>query len=334
MMIPCLALTSILWQGNAPTVECSGVAFNVAGRGIVDLPQTGINSDFRLHRAGLGLGVIQGSLQGRVQVGPFQTGGRNSYIGIGGESTVYRIQMAEMRYRPVDSLRLSVGFVEDFWVESGNRSWGYRDIEATTAEANGWMERGNAGASAVWSSESLVLAASMHTGEGAYRRERNAGKNTAIYGRVNFLDNERLYVEGYAQDGSYGFDSVRNHRVGGRVASTPDSGAYRVGLEVLKVWGVQGNAANTPLLLSLWGTVDAGEWLRFLGRVEHIPLNDAATQGLLLGVSKPLQPQGNLGLYWNTTWNDAGLTPLAGSSAWMSTHRIVLQLDGRFEMTP
>jgi hypothetical protein len=332
-MTGCLALTSMLWQGDATTVECSAAALNVAGRGIVQFPQTGINSDFQLHRAGIGLGVVQGDIQGRIQVGPFQTGGRNSYIGIGGESTIHRIQMAEMRYRPIDSLRVSVGFVEDFWVESGNRSWGFRDVEATSAEAYGWMERGNSGASAVWSSERLVLAVSMHTGEGAYRRERNAGKNTAVYGRVNLLDKEGLYVEGYAQDGSYGFDSVRNHRVGGRVASTPDGGSYRIGLETLKIWGVQGNAVNTPLLFSLWGSVDATEWLRLLGRVEHIQLNDVASQAVLFGVSKPVQPQGNLGVYWNATFNDAELLPLAGSSAATNTHRIVLQLDGRFEMT-
>lgn len=333
-MIPCLALTSIMWQGDAPTVECSAAAFNVAGRGIVHLPQTGINSDFRLHRAGVGLGVIQGNLQGRLQVGPFQTGGRNSYIGIGGESTVYRIQMAEMRYRPLDSMRLSVGFVEDFWVESSNRAWGKRDLEATSAEEYGWMDRGNAGASAVYSNERLVFAVSMHTGEGAYRRERNAGKNTSIYGRVNLFDDERLYVEAYAQDGSYGFDSVRNHRVGGRLASTPESGTYRAGFEALKVWGVQGNSVNTPLLLSLWGTVDIMDWLNFSGRVEHLQFNEAATQSILLGIAKPLKPQGNLGLYWNTTLSDADLIPLAGSNASMNTHRIVLQLDGRFEMTP
>ena len=32
----------------------------------------------------------------------------------------------------------------------------------------------------------------MHTGEGAFRRERNAGKNTSVYLRWNVADNGRL----------------------------------------------------------------------------------------------------------------------------------------------
>ena len=40
-----------------------------------------------------------------MQIGHIQTGGTNSYIGIGGESNVYRIQLASVQYRPVDSLQ-------------------------------------------------------------------------------------------------------------------------------------------------------------------------------------------------------------------------------------
>ena len=140
------------------------------------LPQTGIPTDFALHRAGIGLGFAQGDLHGRVQIGHIQTGGTNSYIGIGGESNVYRIQLASIQYRPVDSVQLSAGIVEDLWVESGNHTWNYRNIEATATEQLAWMERGNVGMTGVWSSSRVVIAASMHTGEGAFRRERNAGK--------------------------------------------------------------------------------------------------------------------------------------------------------------
>ena len=107
--------------------QCASVSLDVAGRGWMRIPQTGIPTDFALHRAGIGLGFAQGDLHGRVQIGHIQTGGINSYIGIGGESNVYRIQLASVQYRPVDSIQLSAGIVEDFWVESGNHTWGHRN---------------------------------------------------------------------------------------------------------------------------------------------------------------------------------------------------------------
>ena len=126
-MIPCLALASIMWQGDAPTVECSAAAINVAGRGIVHLPQTGINSDFVYIEQESDWGHSR-KLTGTTSSGALSNGWSQQLHRNGGESTVYRIQMAEMRYRPLDSLRLSVGFVEDFWVESSNRELGVNEI--------------------------------------------------------------------------------------------------------------------------------------------------------------------------------------------------------------
>lgn len=331
-MNPCLALTSILWQGITSTKECSMMSLDVAGRGYVDIPSTGIGSNFLLHRGGIGLGLVQGDLQGRVQIGHIQTGGTNSYIGIGGESNVYRIQMAEVRYRPVDSLRLSAGIVEDFWVESGNRAWGLRNIEATSAEEFVWMERGNVGVSATWSTERVVLATSLHTGEGAFRRERNPGKSTSFYARVDILKKEKLYLEVYGQDGSFGFGSARNHRVGGRLSSSFIHSTTRVGMEGLKTWGIRGNSAYAPLLLSGWASIDPTEWTRVITRLEHIQLNDVSSQAVLIGVAKPIDTQGNLGIYWKTWTNDSTLLPISGASAAIETHRVIVQLDGRFEI--
>ena len=153
-----------------------------------------VPTDFALHRAGIGLGFAQGDLHGRVQIGHIQTGGTNSYIGIGGESNVYRL--ASVQYRPVDSVQLSAGIVEDLWVESGNHTWDYRNVEATATEQLAWMERGNVGVTGVWSSSRLVIAASMHTGEGAFRRERNAGRTV-----WNMLDAGLMSFELYGQRG-------------------------------------------------------------------------------------------------------------------------------------
>ena len=332
-MMECLALTSILWQAAGELPQCGSVSLDVAGRGWMRLPKTGIPTDFALHRAGIGLGFAQGDLHGRVQIGHIQTGGTNSYIGIGGESNVYRIQLASVQYRPIDSLQLSAGIVEDLWVESGNHTWGYRNIEATATEQLAWMERGNAGVSGVWSSPRLVIATSMHTGEGAFRRERNAGKNTALYMRWNVLEDGFLSLELYGQDGSYGFGSQPNHRAGVRLASNPIKKSWNVGVSALQAWGVLGDGAYQPLLLEGWGTVQPVEWIRLLTRIEHATFNQERSTALMLGLSHPIDPQGNLGLYWKTWSHSDGWTEIAGSDAAMSTHQLIVQLDGRFQQS-
>ena len=332
-MIECLALASILWQNITEPTQCASVSLDVAGRGWMRLPKTGIPTDFALHRAGIGLGFTQGDLHGRVQIGHIQTGGTNSYIGIGGESNVYRIQLASVQYRPLDSIQLSAGIVEDLWVESGNYTWGYRNVEATATEQLAWMERGNAGVTGVWSSTRLIIAASMHTGEGAFRRERNAGKNTSLYTRWNVLDAGLLSLEFYGQEGSYGFGSQPNHRAGVRLASNPVNKSWNLGVSALQAWGVLGDGAFQPLLIEGWGVVQPISWARILTRLEHTTFNQESSTALMMGVSHPVDPQGNLGLYWKTWNNSEGWTEIAGSDAAASTHQLIIQLDGRFQQS-
>ena len=52
----------ILWQGGKNYSMCCG--FRRCGRGWMRIPQTGIPTDFALHRAGIGLGFAQGDLHG------------------------------------------------------------------------------------------------------------------------------------------------------------------------------------------------------------------------------------------------------------------------------
>ncbi len=329
-MIECLAVSSVLWQPIETQSECGRVSLDLAGRVWKHVPSTSIPTDFALHRAGIGLGVYQGDLHGRVQVGHIQTGASNSYIGVGGESNLYRIQLASIQYRPINGVQLSAGIVEDFWVESGNHTWGLRNVEATAAESLGWMDRGNMGMSAVWSGEELVVATSLHTGEGAYRRERNAGKNTAVYVRWSPLDRGQVSMELYAQDGSYGFGSQRNHRLGGRISTTSENGTWRAGLSGLQSWGVRGDGARAPLLIEGWGSVDPIEWLRVLSRVEHIFQTNSQATSVLLGVAHPISSAGNLGVYWKTWSNSEQWTAVSGSDVAQSSHHFILQLDGRF----
>ncbi len=329
-MVECVALLSVLWQPIEKSSDCGSVSLDLAGRAWKPIPSTSIATDFLLHRAGIGLGFYQGDLHGRVQVGHIQTGIPNSYIGVGGESNLYRIQFASVQYRPINGLQLSAGIIEDFWVESGNHIWRFRNVEATATETLGWMDRGNVGMSAVWSRDKLVVAASLHTGEGAYRRERNSGKNTNIYVRWSPLDAAQLSMEFYAQDGSYGFGSQRNHRLGGRISSISENESWRVGISGLQSWGVRGDGAFTPLLIEGWGSVAPTEWLQLLARIEHISLAESQALSTFLGIAHPIPTEGSLGIYWKAWSNSEQWTALSGSDVAQSTHQFILQLDGRF----
>ena len=126
------------------------------------------------------LGGRQGAVSSRVFVGPIQTGTGVGYIGIDGESIIYRIQMAEVRWDVSSSVSVTGGIVEDLWVESGNEAWGLREVEAAAAEYQNWMTRGAPGMSAkyVLPQRFGSITVSTHTGEGSFRLERNSGKNT------------------------------------------------------------------------------------------------------------------------------------------------------------
>ena len=68
----------------------------------------------------------------------------------------------------------------------------------------------------------FVVAGSMHTGEGAFRRERN-GKNTSVYLRWNVADNGRLSMNCMVKmdrrfclttQSSCWFRTASNHKLG------------------------------------------------------------------------------------------------------------------------
>ena len=138
-------------------------------------------------------------------------------------------------------------------------------------------------------------------------------------------------MELYGQDGSYGFGSQPNHRGGLRLASNPWNSDWNAGVSTLKAWGVLGDGAYEPLLVEGWGAYQPLDWVRVLTRIEHLTFNDENSTALMLGLSHPIEPQGNLGLYFKTWRNSEGWTEVAGSTAAISTHQIILQLDGRFE---
>ena len=153
-----------------------------------------------------------------------------------------------VQYRPVDSLQLSAGIVEDLWVESGNHTWGYRNLEGPPPNMvyGAWQR---------WNEWCVVIAKvcsgrSMHTGEGAFRRERNAGKIRPCTYVGTWLP-KVLVTELYGQDGSC-FGSQPNHREGFDCHPILYSD-WNAGVSTLKAWGVIGDGAYEPLLVEGWG---------------------------------------------------------------------------------
>ncbi len=96
--------------------DCVSVELRLAGRFSQYLPSNGLQNNFTLHRGGIMLGGRQGAVSSRVFVGPIQTGTGVGYIGIDGESIIYRIQMAEVRWDVSSSVSVTGGIVEDLWV--------------------------------------------------------------------------------------------------------------------------------------------------------------------------------------------------------------------------
>ena len=48
------------------------------------------------------------------------------------------------------------------------------------------------------------------------------------------------------------------------------------------------------------GGLQPNDWVRVLTRLEYITFNEESSAALMLGLSHPIDPQGNLGLYWKT----------------------------------
>ena len=130
--------------------------------------------------------------------------------------------------------------------------WGWRTIEGVAAEHYQWNSRAQPGFTSAVSflKDRAQLAISITTGEGSYRRERNAGLNSSVRLEVKpIAAAENLRFELFGQEGSYGLESARNHRAGVRFSY---SSVLRAGVSVLQSWGLNRNQELSGQLLSFW----------------------------------------------------------------------------------
>lgn len=349
-MLPCLALTTLLLPpppGAEGSAACLGVGLELAGRFGGVRPAAALPERFELPRANIELGLARGPIGARVVTNAVRAGGETGYVGIDGESVVPRIQVAEARLLvPKAGLGLSAGMVDDPWVIPGNNAWDLRAQAPGLAELEGWNEPADLGATAAWTAPARWVSASLSLtgGEGYRRRERNGGQDLALSITARPLAGtdapDALSLQLYARDGSSGLRYARDHRLGAR--ATTRLPAACGGLELMRTWGVRGDATQTPWGASgFWQQMPSPRSLGFvrIDRVDALPASDDDTvlRGMLGAGFAPVPADtasgaaapARLSLTVAHTRRDAAARALGGSPAEAAETALWLQLDLR-----
>jgi hypothetical protein len=351
--LSCLALgTSLLPQpmllsASPPETTCLQVGAEVAGRYARTRPAGGIDEAFHLSRSRFELGLEQQGAGARVVMAGVRSGGDTAYVGIAGESIVPRLQVAEARYR-ARRLGLSIagGLVDDPWVVTGNQAWDLRAVAPGLGEDQGWLDRSDLGLSLAWTSPGAwtTLAVVSHSGEGLARRERNNGQNTTGLVVVRPLaglgrgGRELLTVQLMGREGSRGLGRARDHRLGARLTHRSDWVAGSA--ELLRAWGVQGDALREPLG---WSTAaqltpppaPVVAFARYDNVDEDLEFNETSRRLLHAGAGLELPPDHaqvpplRLLLGWTRASSDRAVASLAGAAALETAHTLWVQLDFR-----
>jgi hypothetical protein len=335
---------------HAPGIEasdpCVGFRFDVAGRGVIDLPDPGLSRRLELARARVELGVWGvGPASARVAVLAVRSGGTTGYIGVDGEAIVPEVQIAEARVDGTKwGLSAAAGLVDDLWVIHSEDAWALRPVAPSVGEASGLQHRSDLGAWLAWTSPGdwVTTAVALTTGEGAMHRERNEGKDVATSITVRPLRTGAgaLDVELYAREGSRGAGSARDHRVGGRVGW---QGPWvSTGAEALAGWGLQADAALLPMQTSLWARtgprLPAVGWARVDGGWASRDRPSSATVTWRAGAG-PWIPWGKAPLRaasvvvgYEGSWLGTDARTIAGAAAAATRHSVFLQLSVRFDV--
>jgi hypothetical protein len=230
---------------------CAAGVLDIAARGAVVVPDEAIGQVVDLTRARAGLGVASGPVWARLRLGATRSADADSYVGIAGEAWVPVVEHAAVggTWRGFTG---EVGLVPDPWVYAGNRAWGLDALTPTFAEGLAWIPASDAGASLWWRGfgDRVDLTATLVSGEGANRRERNEGKDVAGSLSVAPMGTSALVVSVYGRNGSRGLGYVPAHRAGARVSG--EVGRFGYGVEGLLAWGVGDDATRAPSAASAW----------------------------------------------------------------------------------
>ena len=300
---------------------CVNVESIISARGFHLFPETGLYQGIQLNQARLNLNIAHEQFFSRIGMNAIRSTGQNSYMGIDGESFVWQVQLMEgntfLRWNG-HQLRISGGLNENFWVKTQNEHWALRSIHLGLAEDYGTEIRTDTGVSVLYQFQGLDIGYRLSSGEGMRRSERNIGLNSELY---LGLHNAHFQWELYGQEGSIGPSRARNHRIGSRL-----SGSYEhtvLSTEIIKNYGVSGDAAREPLLISSYVTHLPFTKFAYYARVDYIQENSLSNdqnkgQRYHLGYGYPLSKTHNLNrlwLGWTGTRLDSQIPLIAGNQA-------------------
>ena len=354
--VTCLALATVLAPPAAdldtgvPLADppCLALRVEGAGRMGAQWPDLLPSTYAELSRARTELGVGQGPVGARVALVAVRSAPEQGYVGIDGEAWVPTVQLAEGRAR-VDALGLggSMGLVDDLWVATGNEAWGLRAVAPVLAEQQGWLPRSDLGGLAAWTSPGawLTVAASVTSGEGASRRDRNDGFDSTGLLTLRPLAGAsagtgegapELELQLMARDGSWGQAYVRDHRQGARLRAS--WGPSVLGAELLAAQGVQGDGARAPRGWSAWLSAEPEalpllSFFRLDGVAEDPGDERARSRGLWAGAGLRLpagrlqRPAGRLLLVYHSESRGPRAAPLAGAGGLTELQQLFVQLD-------
>lgn len=323
--------------GESPQANCFAFDLDVAGRMQFTAPNLGSNPDLQLSRVRLEVAGSHDRVTARMAMIPTRSTPESGFVGINGESIVGLLQLAGAQVDvPEAGLSITAGLVDDLWIATGNQRWALRGIAPVLGEEEGWFDRSDVGGIVAWSAPNqlVIVATSLTTGEGAFLRERNTGRNLSTMVTAHPLATSEgpgsLAISALYRDGSRGSQTARDHRFGGRLQWTQDTA--NVGLEVVKAVGVLGDSEYTPLGLSAWTSARPLDPLLVYGRFDYVVEGTGGTHNRVrLGAGAELSESGsNAMIGW--TFHGANETGggLAGASGNTNIHEIFVQLNARF----
>jgi len=322
--------------GSDPVDTCLQADIDVAGRAFARFPDTGLARGLGLSRMRAELGWSSDGASARIALLPARSGGADGYIGIAGEAIVPVFQIAEARYDVRDiGLSVAAGLVDDIAVMPGQLAWQHVAIAAPLLTDRQWTERSDVGGWASWTSpgDYVTVTAAVMAGEGANRRERNAGIDTVGTVVARPMGSDLVQVMAWGREGSTGLLQARDHRAGGAAWLQHDY--VGAGAEALLGWGFGGDGTLAPGGASLWArtgpAVPLVGWARLAVGTDARDVAESGETTVLLGAG-PRLPLGtggpaSLALGFERRTAQSAAAPIAGATGTATTDTLFIQLS-------
>lgn len=344
----CLELASEARPAGLPPLALA-VTGQLFATGDVTFVEGDSFSEVRLDRAVLGVCLAHASWGGGyAAVEAIRSAGRESLIGIDGDSIVLRVKQAVAFVRPTVGpgvLVAQVGLVPDPWVQALDHRNDVRAVMPSLSE-RAFFDASDLGASVGYRLFEGRLAAtvSVVNGEGRAQREQNDGKNVTVVisGAPLALEllggTATLGLHGVWRDGSLGVGRAKDHRLG--AALTLVHPRATLGLEWVHADGISGRGEVTADGLGLWATVLVwSPWVGAYFRAESLTPDTAVDDGgastLAVGlyadlVSQELRAQDfRLRAYLGYSGRSYGAqaSPLPGAGEVLDSDRVMLTVE-------